>query len=118
MPRRWFGRLTLLGILLATVSGALLLKLTDGQGVERLQSDIQDAALALGVLRLTLIAGLFIAWPALLRVAQRQAWLSPDTHAHLLARRARLVMWLIALELTLGFDALNHLHALIDWAMA
>jgi len=29
------------------------------------------------------------------------------------SRRARLAMWLIALELILGLDVLNHVHALL-----
>jgi hypothetical protein len=118
MPRRWFGRLTLLAVVLTSIIGVVLFNSIDGQGIDRLQSDIDTLAPLMTGTRLLLIVGLFIAWPSLLSFCQQRHWISTGTKDQLLAKRARLVMWLIALELVLGLEILNHLHTLIDWLMA
>lgn len=115
MPRRWFGRLTLLATGLTVVIGAVLLNTVDGQGLDRLQRDIREAAPLLSLMRLIVIAGLFLAWPSLLRFCKQRNWISPEMQQQLLSRRSRLAMWLLALELILGLEVLNHLHALVDW---
>jgi hypothetical protein len=115
MPRRWFGRLTLLAIGLTVLIGVVLLNTVDGQGLDRLQRDIREGAPLLSLIRLTVIAGLFLAWPSLLRFCRQRNWISSEMQQQLLSRRTRLAMWLLALELILGLEVLNRLHALIDW---
>ena len=88
------------------------------QGVDALQRDVQNSMPVLAIGRMTFIAGLILAWPFLLRFCQRSDWISADLQQQLLAKRTRLAMWLIALELILGFEALNHFHSLLDWLMA
>ena len=68
--------------------------------------------------RLLLIVGLFMAWPSLLNFCRQRRWISTGAKDQLLAKRTRLALWLIALELVLGFEILNYLHTLIDWFMA
>ena len=118
MRRRWFGRLTLLAVMLASLIGAALFKTIGAQGVDRLQSDIDTLAPLMTGTRLLLIVGLFIAWPSLLSFCQQRHWISTGTKDQLLAKRTRLALWLAALELVLGAEILNHLHTLIDWLMA
>ena len=115
MPRRWFGRLALLAIGLTVLIGVVLLNTVDGQGLDRLQRDIREGAPLLSLIRLTVIAGLFLAWPSLLRFCRQRNWISSEMQQQLLSRRTRLAMWLLALELILGLEVLNHLHALVDW---
>lgn len=118
LPRRWFGRLTLLAIVLTTAIGAILFKTVDVQGLDGLQADVRTAAPVLAIVRLLLIAGLFLAWPVLLRLCVRWDWIGRDTQRQLLVRRTRLAIWLVALELILGFDILDHFHSLLVWLMA
>jgi len=118
MPRRWFGRLTLFAIVLTSVIGVVLLKTIDAQGVDRLQSDIDNMGPLMKGTRLLLIVGLFMAWPSLLNFCRQRHWITADAREQLLAKRTRLALWLIALELVLGFEILNHLHTLIDGFMA
>ena len=118
MPRRWFGRLTLLAIGLTVLIGVVLLNTVDGHGLDRLQRDIREGAPLLSLIRLTVIAGLFLAWPSLLRFCRQRNWISSEMQQQLLSRRTRLAMWLLALELILGLEVLNHLHALIGWLTA
>jgi len=113
MPRRWFGRLTLLAVGMSIVIGAVLLHTLDSQGLDRLRRDIQVAAPWLSLIRLTVIAGLVIAWPPLLRFCRQCDWINAEIEQQLVSRRARLAMWLVALELILGLDVLNHVHALL-----
>ena len=62
LPRRWFGRLTLLAIVVTTAIGVILLKTVDVQGLDALQADVRTAAPVLAIVRLTFIAGLIIAF--------------------------------------------------------
>jgi hypothetical protein len=117
MPRRWTGRLTLLAIGLSVVIGAVLLITVDSNELDRLQRDVREAAPLLSLIRLIVIASLYLAWPSLLRLCKQRDWITVETEQQLLSRRTRLAMWLIALELILGLEVLNHLHALIDWLM-
>ena len=73
MLRRWFGRLTLLAIGLTVLIGVVLLNTVDGPGLDRLQRDIREAAPLLSLIRLTVIAGLFLAWPSLLRFCRQRS---------------------------------------------
>ena len=118
LPRRWFGRLTLLAIVLTTVIGAMLLKTIDMQGLDALQHDVRNSAPVFALGRMTLIAGLILSWPSLLRFCQRRDWFSTELQQQLLAKRTRLAMWLITLELILGIEALNHFHSLFDRLIA
>jgi hypothetical protein len=118
MPRRWFGRLTLLAVVLTSIIGAVLINTIDAQRIDRLRSDIENVAPLMAVTRLLLIAGLFMAWPSLLNFCQRRNWINKDTSDQLLAKRTRLALWLIALELVLGVEILNYLHTLINWLSA
>jgi len=118
MPRRWFGRLTLLAVVLTSIIGAVLISTIDAQGIDRLRSDIENVAPLMAVTRLLLIAGLFMAWPSLLNFCRQRHWITADAREQLLAKRTRLALWLIALELVLGFEILNYLHTLIDGFMA
>lgn len=113
-PRHWFGRLTLLAIGLTVVIGAVLLNAVDSNELDRLQRDVEEAAPFLSLMRLIAIAGLYFAWPSSLHFCQQRDWISAVTQQQLLSRRNRLVMWLIALELILGLEVMNHLHALVD----
>jgi len=115
MPRRWFGRLTLLAIGLTVLIGAVLLNTVDSDGLDRLQREVQEAAPLLSLIRLIVIAGLYLAWPSLLRFCKQRDWINAETEQQLMSRRTRLAMWLIALELILGLEVLNHLHALVGW---
>jgi hypothetical protein len=115
MPRRWTGRLTLLAIGLSVVIGAVLLNTVDSNELDRLQRDVREAAPLLSLIRLIVIASLYLAWPSLLRLCKQRDWINAETEQQLLSRRTRLATWLIALELILGLEVLNHLHALLDW---
>ena len=115
MPRRWTGRLTFLAIGLTVVIGVVLLNTVDGQGLDRLQRDVREVAPLLSVIRLIVIASLYLAWPSLLRFCKQRDWINAETEQQLLSRRTRLAMWLLALEMILGLEALNYLHALVDW---
>ena len=110
MRRRWFGRLTLLAIGLTVVVGAVLFNAVDGQGLDRLQRDVREAAPLLSLMRLIAIAGLYFAWPSVLQFCKQRDWINTVTQQQLLSRRNRLAMWLIAVELILGLEVMNHLH--------
>ena len=114
MRRRLFGRLTLLAIGLTVVVGAVLFNAVDGQGLDRLQRDVREAAPLLSFMRLIAIAGLYFAWPSSLQFCEQRDWINTVTQQQLLSRRNRLAMWLIAVELILGLEVMNHLHALVD----
>ena len=117
-PRHWFARLTLLATLLAAIIGAVLLTTLDVAGLDRLQADVRNTKPALSALRLMLIAVLILAWPSLLRFCQRQSWISAAIEQHLQARRARLALWLVALELILGLEIFNRVYAVITGFVA
>ena len=117
-PRHWFARLTLLATLLAAIIGAVLLTTLDVAGLDRLQADVRNTKPVLSALRLMFIVALILAWPALLRVCQRRNWISAVTEQHLQARRARLALWLVALEVILGLEIFNRLYALITGLVA
>jgi hypothetical protein len=110
--------LTLLAMVLAAVIGAVLLTTADVAGLDRLQADVGSTKPALSALRLVFIVALMAAWPALLRVCQRRNWISAVTEQHLQAWRARLALWLIALELILGLEIFNRLYGLIAGLVA
>ena len=112
--RRWLGGLSVLALLLTTAIGAVLLRTIDIPGVDRLQSDVEHMAPFMAGIRLLLIAGLFFAWPALLRFCTKRHWISAAQQQLLLDRRLRLTGWLLALELILGLEILNHVHSLLD----
>ena len=115
MPRRWTGRLTLLAIGLSVLIGAVLLNTVDSNELGRLQRDVRETAPLLSLIRLIVIASLYLAWPSLLRLCKQRDWINAETEQQLLSRRTRLAMWLVALELILGLEALNQLHALVEW---
>ena len=117
-PRYWFARLTLLAMVLAAVIGAVLLTTADVAGLDRLQADVGSTKPALSALRLVFIVALMAAWPAWLRVCQRRNWISAVTEQHLQAWRARLALWLIALELILGLETFTRLYGLIAGLVA
>jgi len=110
--------LTLLAMVLAAVIGAVLLTTADVAGLDRLQADVRNTTPALSALRLMFIVGLILAWPALLRVCRRRNWISAATEQHLQARRARLALWLVALEFILGLEIFNRLYGLITGLVA
>ena len=118
MSRRWFGRLMLLAIVLTAVIGAVLLNSVDSLGVDQLQSDIETLAPLTAGVRLLLIVSLYMAWPSLLQFCQQRNWLSAEAQEQLLAKRTRMALWLLVLELVLGFEILNHVGALTDRFMA
>lgn len=114
MPRRWFGRLTLLAIGLTAVVGAVLLNTLNGEGLLSLQRVVQTLAPLLALLRLIAIAVLYLAWPSLLRIGLQRDWLTAETQQQLQSQRTRMALWLIAVELILGLEILNGGHALLS----
>ena len=115
---RWFLWLTLLAIALTISVGVAIYTSVDVQGLGELQSDLQNARPVLVAIRLTGIAGLYLAWPTLLVFAERRGAISADTQKQLLRSRARYTLWLIALELLLGLDILNHFFSFVLWILS
>ena len=110
--RRWFFSLSLLALVLATAIGAVLLTVIDGSKLESLAADLRRTAPAFVLIRLALIVGLFLAWPSVLRVCRRRNWITGEVATQLQAKRTRLLVWVIALELLVSLQILNRLHAL------
>ena len=110
--RRWFLRLSLLALVLATAVGVVLLTVIDGSELEFLAADLRRAMAVFVLIRLTIIVGLFLAWPSLLRSCLRRNWITADVATRLVTKRTRLFVWAIALELLVSLQILNRLHAL------
>ena len=115
MATRWFTRLSFVAVVLTSVIGVVLLMIVKLETLDGVASDIRETGAILRAVRLMLIVTTIGAWPSLLRICQRRRWIDGKTHTVLLAARWRLAAWLIALELILGYQALNRLHALLRW---
>ena len=116
--RRWFWRLSCLAALLTVaVAGVLLMQLKAGS-LGRLDNTVANALPIMSGLRLSLFALLYLAWPSLLRVLTRRGHIHPSNARQLLGIRHRLLLMFVALELLVGLNLLNQLHALLRWLLA
>lgn len=110
--RRSFLLLSLLAGALAVVVGLALLAAVPIQDLGRFQCHLQRGTVVLAVLRLSLIAGWFLSWPALLRHGEHCGWMDASTRHRLHNARIRTLVWLLALEFLLGLDGINRLYAI------
>ena len=116
--RRWFRRLSVLAVLLtAVVAGVMLLRL-EVASLDRLDDTVAATLPMVSVLRLLLVALLYLAWPRLLQTLSQRRLLHPNKAQQWLAARHRLLLMLVALELLVGLNVLNHLHALLRGLIA
>lgn len=107
--RRWFRRLSVLAAGLVLVSGIVVFNTISELGVEPLRVDVARATSMLTGVRVIVVVGLLLAWPALLTFSRRYGWIDPTRQQRLRNMRGRLAFWFVSLELVFGLDAINRL---------
>ena len=110
-PRTGVVGLSVLAAILTVGLGVLLWQAVQLSSVATVAGKIEAIRpLATGI-RLGVIGLVAMAWPNLLKLAQRAGRLSNSHSDYLLAKRWRVVGWLLVIELVLGQGLLNRLIA-------
>ena len=102
--RRWARRLTGLAILSSLVLGIVLWQSLALSALDSTANQISELKDRTSVVRLFVIAALFLAWPFIVRLGTR---LFGPRASHLQSARTRICGWLLVIELLIGQNLLG-----------
>ena len=102
--RRWTRRLTVIAILSSLILGIVLWQSLSLSALDSTANQISELKNQASVIRLFVIAALFLAWPFVVRLATRLFGLSAS---RLQSARTRVCGWLLVFELLIGQNLLG-----------
>ena len=112
MRRRGFFGFSVLAVVLAMSVGALLWQAVELSSMSQVSAQIDRSKPVASGIRLALISLLAVSWPRLVYLACRSGRVGQGQRDSLLARRWRVVGWLLVIECVLGQDMFGRLVAI------
>ena len=116
--RRWTLVLTLLTFALTLAIGSLLWRSVETSSVVGIQGQVAAMKPVFMTLRLSVITGLALLWPVLIRIFHRSGRIDDARRAELLAVRWRIVAWLVVIEVVVGQNLLGHVISALQGTLA
>ena len=102
--RRWARRLTVIAILSSMILGIVLWQSLPLSALDSTASRMSELKNKASVVRLFIIAALFLAWPSVVRLGTR--FFGPSA-SRLQSARTRVCGWLLVIELLVGQNLLG-----------
>ena len=102
--RRWTRRLTVRAILSSLILGIVLWQILSPSALDSTADQISELKDRASVVRLFVIAALFLAWPFVVRLGTR---LFGPRASRLQSARTRVCGWLLVIELLIGQNLLG-----------
>jgi hypothetical protein len=109
--RRWFVRMTLLAIVLALITGSILMYAVQLTSITAVHGLVNTYGAWLGILRLAFIACVALLWGPVVRQLRAGNRIYQVRMHELLALRWRVIAWLLILELLIGQNLVPRLIA-------
>ena len=111
VPGRGLLGLSVLAVVLAAGVGVLLWQAVELSSVAQVAARVDELKPVATGIRLALIGLVAALWPRLIGLAHRAGRIGKEQRDDLLAKRWRLVGWLLVIELVLGQDLLGRFFA-------